>query len=135
MFFRNHIFDYSVIIDGYNKSQTTWSSTVTTSCNITQCGVVPSKCNLWNIKVPLKKIYGIFGNRSLLQRVILQKEIGKVVLNVVFVVPYRLYNIYSLIVTLLDLFEIPYISHMEFNLLLVFLICLDHGLMVLHESL
>jgi hypothetical protein len=57
--------------------------------SITQCGVVPSKCNLWNIKVPLKilKNYGIFGKGSLSQRIILQKEIGKVVSNVVSVVP------------------------------------------------
>jgi hypothetical protein len=57
--------------------------------SIIQCGVVPSKCKLWNIKVPLKInfFYGIFGRGSLSQRIILQKEIGKVVLNVAFVVP------------------------------------------------
>jgi hypothetical protein len=55
--------------------------------SITQCGVVPTNCKLWNIKVPLKIIfYGIFGKESLSQRIILKKEIGKVVLNIAFVV-------------------------------------------------
>jgi hypothetical protein len=35
----------------------------------------------------IKFFYGIFGRGSLSQRIIVQKEIGKVVLNVAFVVP------------------------------------------------
>jgi hypothetical protein len=66
----------------------------------------------------------------------LAKKIGRVVLNVVFVVPQRLYNIYSLIVILLDLFGIPYI-HITYGIQPppCFSVCLGHGLMAFHESL
>jgi hypothetical protein len=45
--------------------------------SIIQCGVISSKCKLWNIKVPLKikNFYGIFGKGSLLQWIISQKKL------------------------------------------------------------